>query len=420
MFTFSNGFEAATLKIPNKDSSAYSSTVGASGATNTLRQAGYLNQQYPTSSAYPGAQDPYNLVTVNSGGVVVDGPQGTSSSWQHFNSADSFGVDLQQQPQQVHPPPRKQIIGFAKFRSRQEALEARDILQGRRVDIEKGAVLKAEMAKKNLHTKRGVGPLGLPVGLLPSAPTSTANVTVPSVISANPTNHALGSSELSGTVNSPGFAYTNGTLMGLVSPPGSISAGELTVRDRQLGTLDAMGLGVNSLNRRQQHPEEEKEHDQREKRALSISTATTSTVTRDEQDQEEITRRDQELAERNLRSTNPTLYDAFHLVSDSSNLINGGINVNGGTPHFGLHDSTTTFPGYSLHAGNNSIATHGALSSLASTLHGSSFSGSGGDVYSPSQVPQAHNSAAPGTPWTLTSKPLIPKFFIEKKSFTHT
>ncbi|GES78589.1 RNA binding protein [Rhizophagus clarus] len=51
---------------------------------------------------------------------------------------------------------RKQIIGFAKFRTKLEALEARDILSGRKVDAEKGSVLKAEMAKKNLHTKRGL------------------------------------------------------------------------------------------------------------------------------------------------------------------------------------------------------------------------------------------------------------------------
>ncbi|CAG8503068.1 8105_t:CDS:2 [Gigaspora rosea] len=50
----------------------------------------------------------------------------------------------------------KQIIGFAKFRTKLEALEARDILSGRKVDAEKGSVLKAEMAKKNLHTKRGL------------------------------------------------------------------------------------------------------------------------------------------------------------------------------------------------------------------------------------------------------------------------
>ncbi|KAI8880298.1 hypothetical protein K501DRAFT_225072 [Backusella circina FSU 941] len=51
---------------------------------------------------------------------------------------------------------RKQIIGFAKFFSRREALEALETLNGRRVDAEKGSILKAEMAKKNLYTKRGL------------------------------------------------------------------------------------------------------------------------------------------------------------------------------------------------------------------------------------------------------------------------
>ncbi|KAI9209695.1 uncharacterized protein BJ171DRAFT_417980, partial [Polychytrium aggregatum] len=51
---------------------------------------------------------------------------------------------------------RKQIIGFAKFRTRHEAQEARDLLTGRKVDAERGCILKAEMAKKNLHTKRGL------------------------------------------------------------------------------------------------------------------------------------------------------------------------------------------------------------------------------------------------------------------------
>ncbi|OAD09082.1 hypothetical protein MUCCIDRAFT_120404, partial [Mucor lusitanicus CBS 277.49] len=46
------------------------------------------------------------------------------------------------------------MIGFAKFRTRKEAMDARDILNGRKVDAEKGSMLKAEMAKKNLHTKR--------------------------------------------------------------------------------------------------------------------------------------------------------------------------------------------------------------------------------------------------------------------------
>ncbi|KAL1919479.1 uncharacterized protein VTP21DRAFT_2172 [Calcarisporiella thermophila] len=51
---------------------------------------------------------------------------------------------------------RKQIIGFAKFRTRDDALRAKELLSGRKVDAEKGCMLKAEMAKKNLHTKRGL------------------------------------------------------------------------------------------------------------------------------------------------------------------------------------------------------------------------------------------------------------------------
>ncbi|KAL7753345.1 hypothetical protein RI367_001120 [Sorochytrium milnesiophthora] len=58
--------------------------------------------------------------------------------------------------EEEHTGHKKQIIGFAKFRTRLQALEARDILSGRKVDAEKGCVLKAEMAKKNLHTKRGL------------------------------------------------------------------------------------------------------------------------------------------------------------------------------------------------------------------------------------------------------------------------
>ncbi|GJJ07251.1 hypothetical protein Clacol_001451 [Clathrus columnatus] len=399
MFTFSNGFEAATLKIPNKDSSAYGSTAGASGATNTLRQAGYISQQHHGASAYSGAQDPYNLVTANSGGVLVDGPQGPASSWHQPNLVDAFNIDLQQQ-QQIHPPPRKQIIGFAKFRSRQEALEARDVLQGRRVDIEKGAVLKAEMAKKNLHTKRGVGPLGLPVGLVPPAPSTNANG------SAVTAGSIMGPSELIGGNNTPGLGYTNGTLVGLVPPAPSGGIGEpLTARDRQLGALDAMGLGSTSLNRRQQqHQEEEKESEQREKRAMSISTTTTAAAPRDEQEQERI-RKEKDVSERKLRMSNPTLYDAFHLAPNSSG---NRSNLNGNSTVLGFHDTSTTFPGYSLvnglHSGNSTASS--SVASSASTLHTTSGNG---DIYSslqlhhqPLQLPQAHNSTAPGTPWNLT------------------
>ncbi|KAI9271937.1 hypothetical protein BDA99DRAFT_534409 [Phascolomyces articulosus] len=98
MFIFSPGFEAATLKIPSKD----------------------LEDDLPTTTT-----------TTTT----------TTTSTSNNNNMNSG---------------RKQIIGFAKFHSRSEALEARDTLSGRKVDAEKGSVLKAEMAKKNLHTKRGL------------------------------------------------------------------------------------------------------------------------------------------------------------------------------------------------------------------------------------------------------------------------
>ncbi|KAJ3081320.1 hypothetical protein HDU99_005988 [Rhizoclosmatium hyalinum] len=46
------------------------------------------------------------------------------------------------------------MIGLAKFRTRNEANYARDSLNGRVVDNERGCILKAEIAKKNLLIKR--------------------------------------------------------------------------------------------------------------------------------------------------------------------------------------------------------------------------------------------------------------------------
>lgn len=204
MFTFSSGFEAATLKIPNKEYTAYGST-GASGTNSRL--------------PYPGANDPYNLVTVNQGGVVVDGGRdGPTTSWPAapMQNDESHFIPSNLPAQ----PPRKQIIGFAKFRTRQEALEARDILQGRRVDVERGSVLKAEMAKKNLHTKRGPGvPPGMPLNSLMNG--AGGNVT-----------ESLAS-----------YASLNG-LAGLGGNTGPTGAGELPLaqRDRELGALGAMGI----------------------------------------------------------------------------------------------------------------------------------------------------------------------------------
>jgi hypothetical protein len=202
MFTFSPGFEAATLKIPNKDMSSYGQGI----PPNNFRPAMY-------GHAHGGPNDPYNLVTINQGGVVVDnGRDGTTSSWQpnddlHFSHPNNTANN------------RKQIIGFAKFRSRAEALEARDTLQGRRVDIEKGAVLKAEMAKKNLHTKRGIGPLPLQ---LSSIIGSTGGGPVPP-------------EALAGL---PGVNGMHGAPPGLAGTGGEA----FSARDRELRELGAMGV----------------------------------------------------------------------------------------------------------------------------------------------------------------------------------
>ncbi len=124
MFTFSSGFEAATLKIPPAHPSASPSGLG-------------LEEQ--------GQQD-----------MTSPSPTAVAASVASANGA-----------------PRKQIIGFAKFRTRMEALEARDILSGRRIDPERGCMLKAEIAKKNLHTKSSssssaASPMSSNVNLLPA------------------------------------------------------------------------------------------------------------------------------------------------------------------------------------------------------------------------------------------------------------
>ncbi|PCH40771.1 hypothetical protein WOLCODRAFT_136982 [Wolfiporia cocos MD-104 SS10] len=202
MFTFSPGFEAATLKIPTKDNTAYGFAGAPTGSNARLQ--------------YPGSNDPYNIVTVNQGGVVVDGGRdGPTTSWPAVAPDESHFVHNNIPVQ----PPRKQIIGFAKFRTRKEALEARDILQGRRVDIEKGSVLKAEMAKKNLHTKRGPNVPGMPP--LVSGGAGSLPETLPHYSALN------------------GFAGLS-----------NVGASEpFTQRERELGTIGAMGIGIQRRER---------------------------------------------------------------------------------------------------------------------------------------------------------------------------
>ena len=289
MFTFSPGFEAATLKIPNKELTAYG--TGSAGSANALR---------PGYSSHGGANDPYNLVTINQGGVVVDGGRdGTTSSWQpaddphysHLVSNGSTGPGGANTGMST----RKQIIGFAKFRTRAEALDARDTLQGRRIDIEKGAVLKAEMAKKNLHTKRGIGPLPPQLSTI----IGTGGGTVPP--------EALASM--------PGM---NG--LATMSSQAAASAGEaLSARERELGTLGAMGFA--SINgRRDNRLDVHEDEFAARKASISFGNAT-ARAARDRLEEEERKWKEKTDAdkERNarLRSSDSYAFDAFHSVPSS-------------------------------------------------------------------------------------------------------
>lgn len=285
MFFFCPGFEAATLKIPNKEPAAY----GASGLPSSAnaRTAGIPFQ-------FGGSNDPYNIVTVNQGGVVVDnGRDGLTTSWPAPMQPDDSHF--------VPAPPRKQIIGFAKFRTRQEALDARDALQGRRVDLEKGSVLKAEMAKKNLHTKRGPG----------VAPSSS-----------------LGSL---GNINPENLPNT-ASLTGLMSMTTNPSAEAFNQRDRELGVMGAMGIGLGT--RRDRFDEEER---RRSEVGLigSVSFGPRGARERAEEDEREREKKRREALR--LRQ-NSFAFEAFHsvpqqMVREGANSLlsaeNGTLDMNG-------------------------------------------------------------------------------------------
>ncbi|KAK0546041.1 hypothetical protein OC846_005427 [Tilletia horrida] len=125
MFLFARGFEASTLKVPPSMGSG--NGTGAGGPYNVVNLQGPGTSGLDPAFGGPG-DDPYSFGGPNMGGP---GAQGLGR-----------GRDL------------KQMIGFAKFRTRAEALAARDALNGRKIDPERGNVIKTEMAKKNLHTKQ--------------------------------------------------------------------------------------------------------------------------------------------------------------------------------------------------------------------------------------------------------------------------
>lgn len=184
MFVFSHGFEAATLKIPASTVAARErdrELATAAAVSAAVGNAGLKQQQGPPSATLPsqtGAQsqtaylDQYGGMLDGAayedafGNLPLEGPGSLAQALGGQPGRDTAGSPA---------GTRKQIIGFAKFRTRSQALDARDMLSGKRVDAEKGCILKAEMAKKNLHTKRGLsnelaqGGLSFPLSSLDAA-----------------------------------------------------------------------------------------------------------------------------------------------------------------------------------------------------------------------------------------------------------
>ena len=83
-------------------------------------------------------------------------PEESADSRRANEKLRTAGSEKEMRESESQTSRNKQIIGFAKFSTREEALQARDVLNGFRIDSDRGCILKAELAKKNLHTKRSV------------------------------------------------------------------------------------------------------------------------------------------------------------------------------------------------------------------------------------------------------------------------
>lgn len=136
MFTFAEGFEAASLKLPTP---ADEEAAAARPSQDDVPPFSTLPQYLLHATRDPFALPRESVPPPSNGGAI--GPASIGSTGGGGSTA-----------------PRKQIIGFARFVTRQHALAAADILSGRKVDPEKSMVLKAEMAKKNLHFKKSATP----------------------------------------------------------------------------------------------------------------------------------------------------------------------------------------------------------------------------------------------------------------------
>ena len=105
---------------------------------------------------------------------------------------------------------RKQLIGFVKFSKSSEAAFALEILNGKILDQERGLVLKAEMAKKNLHIKSQS-----PASLAGSVLSTPKTIVIPKSFYSNSNN------------NNNNFSYQS-TFISSLSDDESILPGQCT------------------------------------------------------------------------------------------------------------------------------------------------------------------------------------------------
>jgi RNA recognition motif-containing protein len=101
---------------------------------------------------------------LNAGPACFSSPPGLSGT-EASGSTAPIGASACSLASELDEPQRKQLIGFVKFATPLDALNARDTLNGRILDQERGLVLKAEIAKKNLFirgaaTAAGIGAIG--------------------------------------------------------------------------------------------------------------------------------------------------------------------------------------------------------------------------------------------------------------------
>ena len=174
MCLFAPGFEAALLKIPASTAATRERDAAAVAAVSALAAtlpAPTLPTSGTASLTRQGASTPLPLDTsATSYHHGQRGPVAGSDPYQPIEGADRVSSALTAAALTAtattatlaNQANKKQIIGFARFRSRSDAILARDTLSGRKIDIEKGCVLKAEIAKKDLHIKRSPGdPMGV-------------------------------------------------------------------------------------------------------------------------------------------------------------------------------------------------------------------------------------------------------------------